>query len=120
MKRVSLARLDQGDLIEIIMASPAAGAFVAQLKEESVEASRLASYTVVYTSDIVCLRVPHHQGDEGLELPRLFFWMDNSRVPVRVDSPLLPRDAVELRQMARASSGGPRGIPNISWLSSAA
>ncbi|NNE70827.1 MAG: hypothetical protein HKN29_10765 [Rhodothermales bacterium] len=105
MKRVRLNSLSEDDLIEIIMAHPMAGKYVASLIEESTGEGMLTAYTVVFSDNIVCLRVPEGV-DEGAEASHLMVWHGDYRKPMRVESRLLPRDAPELRLLVLAAGTG--------------
>lgn len=101
MKRISLNSLDQSDHIAIIMAHPIAGKYVAALIEDCADNGVLASYTIVFKGNTVCLRVPIHVGTQA-DGSHLLLWEGDHKSPWRVDSKLLPRDAAELRLLTLA------------------
>ncbi|MBO6573948.1 MAG: hypothetical protein JJ896_00905 [Rhodothermales bacterium] len=103
MKRVSLGSIDHDDLISIILAHPMAGKFVASLIEGAGDNGLLASYAAVFKDTTVCLRVPNHV-EMDTKRTFLLVWHGAEKSPWRVESVLLPRDAVELRLLAAAAS----------------
>ncbi len=112
MKRVNLGSIDHDDQISVIMAHPMAGKYIAALIEDGAHSGVLASYTAVYAEETVCLRVPVHVATQT-DQSHLLIWHGDRKSPWRVESKLLPRDAMELRLLALAVSTVRQARPRL-------